>query len=195
MWELSTPILELVTRAASIYLVLFLLFKVWGKKHLGEMAAFDFVILLIMSEAVQNSLVDDDKSIPGGLIVVATFMILTSIMNIISFKFRKAERFLEGTPKVIVRNGKIMDEVLKKERISLPELLESIREQGVLHLHDVGLAILEANGKVSVIKKEDAKPTGIFVNQKTEVEYLESPHSFKENIKSAFNRAKTQLTK
>lgn len=156
MWDLSTPWQELVMRAASVFILLFLMFKIWGKKHLGQMAAFDFVLLLIMSEAVQNSLVDGDKSIPGGLIVIATFMVLNSLMNIISFHSRKAERFLEGSPKVIIRDGKLMEDVLNKEKISLPELLECVREEGVLHLKDIGLAVLEANGKISVIKKEDA---------------------------------------
>ena len=130
------------------------MFKIWSKKHLGELAAFDFIILLIMSEAVQNSLVDGDKSIPGGLIVIATFMILVSLMNIIAFHSRKAERHLEGSAKVIIREGRIMERVLKKERISLPELLEAIHDQGILHLHDIQLAFLEANGKISVIKKQ-----------------------------------------
>lgn len=195
MWELSTPVLELVARTASIFLILFLLFRIWGKKHLGELAAFDLVIFLIMSEAVQNSLVNDDKSITGGLIVVVTFMILSSLMNIISYKFRIAEKLLEGTPKVIIRHGKIMPHVLRKERISLPELLESIREQGVLHLHDVGLAILEANGKISVIKKDDAKSTGVRIEENSEMLYQVAPPSLKENIRSFFYRAKAQITK
>ena len=157
MWDLSENWYELIIRATVVFLGLFLMFKIWGRKHLGEMAAFDFVLLLIMSEAVQNSLVGDDKTIVGGLIVVATFMLLSSIMNIISFHFRKAERFLEGTPKVIIRDGKLMEGVLNHERISLPELLEAIREQGVLHLKDITLAMLEANGKISVIKKSQTK--------------------------------------
>ncbi|MBA2405147.1 MAG: DUF421 domain-containing protein [Bdellovibrionales bacterium] len=155
MWDLSTPWVELVLRASAIFIGLFILFKIWGKKHFGEMTAFDFIILLIMSEAVQNSLVDGDESVTGGLIVIATFMVLTSLMNILSFYSRKAEKFFSGTPKVIIRDGKLMEEVLKKERISLQELLEQIRENGVLHLKDIGLAVLEANGKISVIKKED----------------------------------------
>ena len=157
MWDLSSNWYELVFRTTIIYLSLFIMFKVWGKKHLGEMAAFDFILLLIMSEAVQNSLVDDDKSIQGGLIVVVTFMILSSIMNIISYHSRKAEHFLKGTRKAIIRDGKLMEEVLQKERKTLAELLEAVREQGILHLKDIGLTLLEANGKISVIKKEDSK--------------------------------------
>lgn len=87
MWDMNREWYELMIRASVIFLGLFIMFRIWGKKHLGEMAAFDFVLLLIMSEAVQNSLVDDDKSIQGGLIVVATFMILSSIMNILFFSF------------------------------------------------------------------------------------------------------------
>ena len=157
MWNLSMPWFEFIVRASVIFLVLFLMFKIWGQKHIGEMAPFNFVILLIMSEALQNSLVKNDTSIIGGLIVVATLMVLASTMSVLSFYSRRAERFLEGTPKVIIRDGKLMDEILKKERISLPELFEAIRENGVLHLDDVSLAMLEANGKISVIKKEHPK--------------------------------------
>ena len=153
MWNLSVPWFELVIRATTVFLVLFFMFKIWGKKHIGEMAPFDFLILLIMSEALQNSLVNNEPSITGGLLVVLTLMLLASIMSILSFYSRKAERFLEGTPKVLIRDGKLMEEVLKQLRISLPELLESIRENGIIHLHDVALAMLEANGKISVIRK------------------------------------------
>lgn len=156
MWESSIPIHEFIFRALFIYLALFIMFKIWGKKHIGEVAAFDFLLMLIMSEAVQNSLVGDDHSVYGGLIVVGTLMIVASVMNIISFYSRRAERMLEGTAKVIIRDGKIMEKVLKKERISLQELLEAIREQGIIHLNDIRLAMLEANGKISVIKKEAA---------------------------------------
>lgn len=155
MWELSTSLGELITRGSVIFISLFIMFKIWGKKHLGEMTAFDFIILLIMSEAVQNSLVDGDKSIPGGLVIVATFMVLTSIMNIVSFYSRKAEKLLDGSPQVVIRNGKMIDQVLKKERITLAELEESVREQGIAKIEDVGLGILEANGKISMIKAED----------------------------------------
>lgn len=157
MWDLSVSWQELIIRAATVFFVLIFMFKIWGKKHFGEMAPFDFIILLIMSEALQNSLVKNDVSLTGGLIVVGCLMVLSSIMNILSFYSRKAERFLEGTPKVIIRDGKLMEDVLRKERISLPELLEAIRETGVLHLHDIGLAMLETNGKISVIRKQYAK--------------------------------------
>lgn len=156
MWEMNASVFELVIRAVVIYLSLFIMFKIWGKKHIGEVAAFDFLLMLIISEAVQNSLIGKDSSVQGGLISVATLLILASIMNIISYYSRNAERMLEGTPKVIIRDGKIMEQVLKKERISLPELLESIREQGVVHLHDIHLAMLEANGKISVIRQPQA---------------------------------------
>jgi len=157
MWDLSIPWYELVLRASTVFLVLFIMFKIWGRKHLGEMAPFDFIILLIMSEATQNALINNESSITGGVITILTFMLISSMMSILSFYSRKAERFLEGTPKVIIRDGKVMYKVLKKERISLPELLEAVRENGVLHLHDIDIAMLEANGKISVIKKIDSR--------------------------------------
>lgn len=160
MWELTAPLSELIIRASVVYFVLFTMFKVWGKKHLSEMSPFDFIILLIMSEALQNSLISNESSITGGLIVVLTLMLLASFFGFLSFYSRKAEKILEGSPKVLIRNGKLMEDVLHNEKITIAELLESIRENGVLYLKDVALAMLEANGKISVIKKEYAqKPT------------------------------------
>jgi uncharacterized membrane protein YcaP (DUF421 family) len=155
MWELTTPWYELVLRGVSVFLVLLLMFRFFGKKHLGEMAAFDFVLLLIMGEAAQNALFSDEKSVLGGVIVVATLMTLTALMNVIAFYSKKAEKILEGTPKTLIHNGRMMEKVMKKEKITLSELLEALREQGVMRVKDVKLAMIEANGKISVIKKNE----------------------------------------
>ncbi len=88
---------------------------------------------------------------------MATLMVLVTISGLLSYHSRRAEKFLEGTPKVLIRKGKLMEDILQEEKISIAELLESVRENGVLHLHDIALAMLEAKGKISIIKKENAK--------------------------------------
>lgn len=155
MFELDTPWTELVLRGTMVYLALFILLRFLGKKHLGEMTPFDLLLLLIISEAVEGALLNGDKSITGGLVVVITLLVLAAIMNWLSFKSRKAEKIIEGIPKVIIRDGHPIDHVMQSERITINQLMESCREQGILKIADVGIGLVETNGKISIIKKVD----------------------------------------
>lgn len=158
MWQLQGHWYELVIRASTIFAFLFIVFRLWGKKHMGEIAAFDLLLMLLMSEAVQNSLVDDDKSITAGMIVITTLIVLNIIMGRLSYRSRKLERILDGEPIDLIRNGRIIEEVLKKEKMTTQQLLECIREEGVESVKQVKRATLESNGKISVIKKSEEVP-------------------------------------
>lgn len=153
MWTLETPWYELVIRGTVIYFFMFILMRIWGKKHLSEVTTFDFILLLFISEAVQNSLVDDDHSLFGGMIVITTFLIWSTILNKLTFRSRKFEMLIDGEPKIIVKDGKMIREVLRKEEITEQELYESFRENGVLDLKDVKQATIETNGHISVVQK------------------------------------------
>lgn len=153
MWTLTTPWYELVIRGTCIYFFMFIIMRLWGKKHLGEMAAFDFILLLFISEAVQNSLVDDDKSLFGGMIVIVTFLFWNSLINKLTFRYRKLEQILDGEPRVLIKNGKVNPELMRKEKITEQELYEALRQEGVDELKKVKLATLETNGHLSVIEQ------------------------------------------
>lgn len=152
MWHLTTPWYELIIRGTCIYFFMFIIMKIWGKKHLGEMTAFDFILLLFISEAVQNSLVDDDKSVWGGMIVISTFLFWSSLINKITFRSRKLEKILDGVPQVLIKNGRVDLTLMKKEQITEQELFEALRQEGVDELKKVKLATLETNGHLSVIE-------------------------------------------
>lgn len=152
MWTLETPWYELVIRGTVIYFFMFILMRIWGKKHLSEVTTFDFILLLFISEAVQNSLVDDDHSLPGGMIVITTFLVWSTVLNKLTFRSRKLEVIIDGTPKIIVKDGKVQEDVIKKEEITEQELLEALRENGVLELKDVKQATIETNGHISVVQ-------------------------------------------
>lgn len=155
MWTLDTPVFELVLRAVAVFSFLFIVCRIWGKKHLGQMAPFDLILLLIMSEAVQNSLIGEDKSVPAGFITVASMIGLNIILNKISHRSKKMESFIQGRPKVLIRDGKVDELMMKRETITDQEIHEAIRKQGVEHIEDVGLATIETDGEISVIKRED----------------------------------------
>ena len=130
MFAPSVAVWELILRAAIIYVFVFVLLRMLGKKHIGEMAPFDLVILLILSEAVQNALVADDKSVAGGLIVAGTLFGISQVMGYLTWKSKRVERFLDGAPRVLVRNGHVNMAALAREQITHAELLEALRREG-----------------------------------------------------------------
>lgn len=155
MWQLDTEWYELVLRALAVFSFLFIVMRLWGKKHFGEFTPFDFILLLIMSEAVQNALVENDKGVPAAFITIGTLVAMNIFLNKLTFYFRKAERIIDGTPEVLIKNGKINREMLNKQTITDQELHEALRMEGVLDVDEVFLAMMETNGKISVIKKKD----------------------------------------
>jgi uncharacterized membrane protein YcaP (DUF421 family) len=150
MFQPSIAIPELIFRAALVYAGVFLLLRVVGKRHVGELAPFDLVVLLILSECVQNALIGDDKSVTGGLIAAATLFGLNQVVGHISWRNKRAERLLEGTPRVLVRHGRVLKDVLAEEQITHSELLEALRREGCSSLSKVRYAILEPSGDITI---------------------------------------------
>src|SRR5262245_62097020 len=150
MFTLSTSIPELLLRVVIIYIFVFVLLRLVGKKHVGEMAPFDLVVLLLLSESVQNALVGEEKSVTGGLVAVAALFGVTQTIGYASWRWKKAERFLEGTPRVLMRNGRVLENVLSQEQITRSELLEALRREGCTSLGKVRYAVLENDGTITV---------------------------------------------
>jgi uncharacterized membrane protein YcaP (DUF421 family) len=150
MFQPSIAIPELIFRVTLVYAGVFLLLRVVGKRHVGELAPFDLVVLLILSECVQNALIGDDKSVTGGLIAAATLFGINQVVGRISWRNKRAERLLEGTPRVLVRHGRVLKHVLADEQISHSELLEALRREGCSSLSKVRYAILEPSGDITI---------------------------------------------
>lgn len=153
MWQLSVPWWELVLRAFFVYIIVFLIFRLIGKKQLGEMSPFDFVLLLIVSESVSNSLGADENSITGGLILAFTLISLSSVIDFLAFKSKRFEKIVEGQPQFIIKNGKICEDVQRKEKITQEEINTLLRENDIREIKDVRFGVLETNGKITMIKK------------------------------------------
>lgn len=155
MWDLTVDWTEIIIRSAVIFIFLFVLFRFLGKKHISKLTPFDFILLLIMSECVQNALVKDDKSVSAALISISTLVSLNVLLNKITFKSKKAEELIDGIPKVLIKDGHLYKELMRQETITDKELHEALRIGGVLDIKDVYLAMLETNGSISVIKKSE----------------------------------------
>jgi uncharacterized membrane protein YcaP (DUF421 family) len=157
MWELTVPWWEPVIRGSVIYFVLFVLLRILGKKQIGQPSPFDFILLLIISEAVSNALSGEDNSLLGAIITASTLIALNYFMDSMAFRFPRFEKAMEGEEKLLIRDGRILEEVRKKEEITLSEIKSSLREHGLQNVEDVFIGVLETNGKISIIAKGNAE--------------------------------------
>lgn len=150
MFSLSMGIGELILRAVIVYFFLFAILRFGGKKHVGEMAPFDLVVLLILSETVNGALIGEEKSLIGGLVSAATLLAIVQVVNYVSWRSKKVERLFEGTPKVLVRHGHVIEEVMAQEKVTHSELIEALRREGCTSLASVRFAVLENDGTITV---------------------------------------------
>ncbi len=155
MWNLSMPRGEFVLRGVIVYAFILILLRITGKRQVGQLAPFDLVLLLVLSNAVQNAMNGGDNSVSGGMISAVTLVCLNYIVGWLTFKSRTLEGIIEGKPVLLVHNGHIDHEAMKSVRMTVRELEASIRGCGCTGLHEVRIAVLENSGEVTVIEKND----------------------------------------
>jgi uncharacterized membrane protein YcaP (DUF421 family) len=156
MFHLGLPVAEKVLRAIIVYLFLVVGLRLAGKRELAQLNPFDLVVLLTLSNTVQNAIIGDDNSVTGG-ILGATALLLTNYL-VVRFLYRHArlERLIEGEPDVLVENGTVRMDRLGEELITLPELESAAHKQGFSSLDDVDRAVLEPGGTISFFGKTPA---------------------------------------
>ena len=144
--------MDSVIRAAVVYVVLLVLFRLAGKRTLAEVTTFDFVLLLIISEATQQAMVDSDNSMTNSLLLVGTLVGLNILMSELKQRFGFVERVLDGMPLLIVEHGNPLHHRMAKERVDVDDVLDAAREShGLERLDQIKYAVLERNGKISII--------------------------------------------
>lgn len=158
MWHLSSPWWEFVLRGAIVYFFLLVLFRITGKRQVGQLAPFDLVLLLILSNAVQNAMNAGDNSVLAGLILATTLVVLNHTVGRIAYGNRKLELLIEGRPEVLIQEGRVFKETMQNQRITDLELKTALRNAGCATVEEVDLAILENNGHVSVLLKKAHLP-------------------------------------
>jgi len=152
MWEISLPHWwEFVVRAVVVYLFLLVLLRLTGKRQVGQLAPFDLVLLLVLSNAVQNSMNGGDNSITGGMILAGTLVGINSGVGWVTYHNKTIEGIIEGRPVILVHEGKIDHLSLRKVQMTTHELEAALRAAGCAGPADVRFAVLENTGKVSVI--------------------------------------------
>jgi uncharacterized membrane protein YcaP (DUF421 family) len=152
-FNLSVPSYNLIIRATVVYLSILLLLRISGKRQIGQMGPTEFVAILLISNAVQNAMNAGDNSLAGGLILAAILIILSTGISYLTFKSKFFEKIFEGTPTLIVHHGRPIIANMNKERLSLSELKSLLRKQGIHDMKDVGTAVLEPDGSLSLSRE------------------------------------------
>lgn len=158
MWGLSVPWWELVAQAALVSLFLLVLLRLTGKRQVGQLAPFDLVLRLILSNAVQNAMNGGDNSYTAGVVSASTLVALNSLLGWATFRSKWLERLVEGRPRVLVHNGRLREDVLRAERLTRHELMAALRRAGCDAVEEVHTAVLENNGQISVTLRKSTPP-------------------------------------
>ena len=156
MWHLFIPdisLAEKLLRSFVIYFVLYLIIRMTGKRQVAQMTPFDLVVLLVLANVVQNAVIGPDNSLGGGIIGAAAIVALNWLMTEAAFRSKKARRLIEGEPVLLIHDGRILRRNLDGQRITTDELMAALRENGVADPLNVRFAVLEDNGKISVLAK------------------------------------------
>jgi uncharacterized membrane protein YcaP (DUF421 family) len=150
--------METVLRGIAIYLILLLMVRLSGRRTLSQMTPFDLILILVISETTQQAMVGDDFSITNAVILVVTLFSIDIALSFAKKFWPKAERVIDGVPTLLIANGKLDAEALRKSRVSMDDIAEAARRQGISDLHDVRYAVLEVSGFISVIEAEQQEP-------------------------------------
>ena len=145
--------MDIVLRAIAIFFFLYVLMRVIGRRELSTLEPFDLILLVILGDAVQQGLTQDDYSLTGSLLAVGTIAILQLGTSFLNFHFPRLRPILNGEPIVVVQDGKPIDRNLKRERVTVEDLLSAARRQNIAKLDDVAWAVMETSGEITFIKK------------------------------------------
>ena len=156
MFVLGLPVLEKILRPIIVYAILIVGLRLAGKRELAQLNPFDLVVLLTLSNTVQNAIIGNDTSVTGGIIGAATLLLVNYLVVRFLYEHKKIEQLVEGDPDVLIENGQIRVERLKEEVITLPELEIAAHKQGFASLAEIERAVLEPGGTITFISQKPA---------------------------------------
>jgi uncharacterized membrane protein YcaP (DUF421 family) len=151
LWTTPQGAAVIVFRTVVVYVFILAAFRLSGKREVGQLAPFDFALILLIANSVQNAMVGPDTSLVGGLVAAAVLLAVNFLLGRLATRNRKVERLLRGQARILVNRGHVHEDSLRGESISHEELLQALRESGCATLADCRLAVLEVDGSISVI--------------------------------------------
>lgn len=150
MWNMTIPWWEFILRALIVYVFLTVLLRITGRRQIGQLAPFDLVLLLVLSNALQNSMNGGDNSVIGGVISAVSLVAVNWLVGYVAYRNKRLARVIEGRPEVLIHNGHVYRDVMARERLTQSELDAALRQSGCASVEDVHFAMLENNGQISV---------------------------------------------
>jgi uncharacterized membrane protein YcaP (DUF421 family) len=146
--------MDIVFRGIVLYGFVIFLMRVIGRRELSQLTAVDLVLLIVLGDAIQQGLTQDDYSVTGALIAITTIACVQVVTSYVSFRSKRLRRIFEGSPIVVLQDGKLVEANLRRERLSPDDIAEEMRSHEIAHFDEVAWGILEANGKINFIKKK-----------------------------------------
>ena len=155
---MGVALMEIVARAVAVYLMLWVLLRIMGKRELAELTAFELVLLVIIGDIVQQGVTQEDFSVTGAFLSTGTMAFLIIVTSAVSWRWARTRPVIEGVPVVVVRDGELVDEALRLEHLTLDELKEAARQEGISDLADVSWCVLERDGRFSFLRRVSEQP-------------------------------------
>lgn len=150
--------MDIVIRATVMFALLFGLLRLMGKRELGQMTPFELVMLVVLGDLIQQGITHNDFSLTGATLAIATFAFWATLLGWVSYRWPRAERAIEGEPRVLIRDGAWIEANMKRDRLTRRELESEMRLAGIGSVRDVAWAILEPEGRISFIRRGDGEP-------------------------------------
>jgi uncharacterized membrane protein YcaP (DUF421 family) len=147
--------MDIVIRAATIFIFVFLLTRLLGRRELNSLEPFDLILLVVTGDLVQQSVTQNDQSLTGAMLAISTIGLLTVALSYLSFRFKRMRPILNGEPIVLVEDGEVIEPNLRRQRLTREEIGAEARLEGISSIEDVRWAILETNGQISFVTKSD----------------------------------------
>jgi uncharacterized membrane protein YcaP (DUF421 family) len=145
------PYLDIVIRSAAVYLFMVIALRIFGKKELSQLNTADVILILLISNAVQNAMVGNNTTLWGGIAAASILFSINFILKKLMYRYKKFSEFMLEKPEILIHNGNLDFKILSKLNITSDELKEAMREHGVEYFTDVKLAMLEIDGNISII--------------------------------------------
>ena len=145
--------MDIVLRGIFVFFALYVLMRVIGRRELSKLEPFDLILLIILGDAVQQGLTQDDYSLTGSMLAIVTIAVLQVVVSFLNFRFPRLRPVLNGEPIVVVQDGKPIERNLRRERLTIDDLAESARLQGIGSLDEIAWGVLETSGAISFVKK------------------------------------------
>lgn len=185
--------INMITKTFLLYLFIILAYRIMGKKEIGQLSIIDLIVSILIAELAAISIEQKESSILVSIIPITVLVIVEILFSYIGLKIPEIKKIMEGSPIVIIKNGKLNFEEMRKLRYSLDDLISQLREKGIKSIEEVNYAVLENNGKLSIFPTETEYPMPIILDGKIDYEVLKDMNKTEEWVNKILQKNKIKL--